>query len=462
MIGQRMLELFEKQSPVCVCVRGLLENLMRPERLDRIFEETAQRQYCRKLAFSTCADLMSQVVARIQPSMHAAYKADCDNIPVSVTAVYDKLNGLEPAVCERLIRDTAADMASLVDELGQHGDSLLTGREVRILDGNHLAGTDHRLKELRRLGAAALPGQSVPVLDPQRKLITDVVTCEDGHASERTLIAQALELVRAGQCWMADANFCTLVFLFGIVDRNAHFIVRHHGNLHGEAVGDSTACGRTDTGRVTEQTLRITQKKSGQIVRSRDIRRITIHRDEPTRKGATEVHILSNLPKSVSGRQIALAYRGRWKIETAFQEVTTTLRCEINTLGYPDAALLGFCIALLHYNVLSVAQAALAKAHRKDIGNRRLSMYALASELSGVWRGMTIAIEPAVWSDTFESLSLPALAKKLTSIASHADIERLTTHRWSPKRPQPKRISGNRGNHVSTQKILNKRKSKAT
>jgi len=462
MIGRRMLELFEKQSPVCVCVRGLLENLMRPERLDHIFEQTAQRQYCRSLTFSTCADLMSQVVARIQPSIHAAYKADSDSIPVSVTAVYDKLNGLEPAVCERLVHDTAADMAELVDELGHHGDQLLPGRELRILDGNHLAGTDHRLGELRRLGAAALPGQSVPVLDPQRKLITDVVTCEDGHASERTLIPQVLELVQSGQCWMADANFCTLAFLFGIVDHKAHFIVRHHGNLHGEPVGKDKACGRTDTGRVTEQTLRITQKKSGQIIRSRDVRRITIHRDEPTRKGATEVHILSNLPKSVSARQIALAYRQRWKIETAFQEVTTTLRCEINTLGYPDAALFGFCIALLHYNVMSVAQAALASAHRSQLGKRRLSMYALANEISGVWRGMSIAIDSAIWSEEFETLPLPALARKLSSIASHADIPRLTTHKWSPKRPQPKRISGNRGNHVSTQKLLNKRKSKAS
>jgi hypothetical protein len=40
------------------------------------------------------------------------------------------------------------------------------------------------------------------------------------------VIPQMLKLVQSGQCWMADANFCTLAFLFGIVDHKAHFIVR--------------------------------------------------------------------------------------------------------------------------------------------------------------------------------------------------------------------------------------------
>jgi IS4 transposase len=51
-------------------------------------------------------------------------------------------------------------------------------------------------------------------------------------------------------------------------------------------------------------------------------------------------------------------YRKRWKLETLFQVLTENLCCEINTLGYPKAALFTFCIALVAYNVLSAVKAA--------------------------------------------------------------------------------------------------------
>ena len=52
-------------------------------------------------------------------------------------------------------------------------------------------------------------------------------------------------------------------------------------------------------------------------------------------------------------------YRKRWTIETAFQELEATLDGEINTLGYPKAALFAFCVALVSYNLMSVIKAAL-------------------------------------------------------------------------------------------------------
>jgi len=39
------------------------------------------------------------------------------------------------------------------------------------------------------------------------------------------------------------------------------------------------------------------------------------------------------------------------------------LRCELNTLGYPDAALFGFCMAVVMYNALSTVIAALRVTH---------------------------------------------------------------------------------------------------
>jgi len=55
---------------------------------------------------------------------------------------------------------------------------------------------------------------------------------------------------------------------------------------------------------------------------------------------------------------VADIYRCRWKIETAFQKLEMYQKTEINTLAYPKAALFGFCIALVAFNIYAVVMAA--------------------------------------------------------------------------------------------------------
>jgi len=63
--------------------------------------------------------------------------------------------------------------------------------------------------------------------------------------------------------------------------------------------------------------------------------------------GMPKLHLLTNVPcKGARARVIADLYRRRWSIETAFQELEATLNGEVNTLGYPKAALFAFCLAL--------------------------------------------------------------------------------------------------------------------
>jgi hypothetical protein len=88
MLLSRVFEPFLKTRPVCVMARCALERLLDADRLNDLFEETAETQYTKELLFSTLVDLMSEVVLGKQPSVHAAYQSQADNIPVSVTAVY--------------------------------------------------------------------------------------------------------------------------------------------------------------------------------------------------------------------------------------------------------------------------------------------------------------------------------------------------------------------------------------
>ena len=215
----------------------------------------------------------------------------------------------------------------------------------------------------------ALPGQALVVLDPSLMLVTDVILCEDGHAQERSLLDQVLELVRAKDVWIDDRNFCTTSFLFGIARREAFFVVRQHAStLHWEFTGKKRACGRIETGKVFEQTVRLSNPDTGEILFAR---RITVALDKPTRDGDGEIHILTNLPKKVArAKTVADLYRKRWTIETAFQELEATLDGEINTLGYPKAALFAFCVALVSYNLMSVIKAALRRPRRRPSKRR--------------------------------------------------------------------------------------------
>jgi hypothetical protein len=186
---------FAQASPVSVLMRGLMEQVFRPERLDEIFARSAKVQYERELLFSSLVNLLSLVVCGIHPSVNAAYKAKALDLNVTRAALYQKLNGVEIGVSAALLRATARELGGLIGTMGGEQAPLLPGYEVRILDGNALAATEHRLQVLRDVAAAPLPGKSLVVLDPERRLAVDIFPCEDGHAQERRLFESVLSVV---------------------------------------------------------------------------------------------------------------------------------------------------------------------------------------------------------------------------------------------------------------------------
>ena len=140
---------------------------------------------------------MSQVVCGSHKSLHAAYQASAQEIGVSVTSVYNKLNGVEPETSASLVRYSADVVTPLVEALVGTLEPLLPGYRIKILDGNCLEATEHRIHELRGTAAGPLPGKSLVVLDPSLKLMVDVFPCEDGYTQERALLEQVLPTVQA-------------------------------------------------------------------------------------------------------------------------------------------------------------------------------------------------------------------------------------------------------------------------
>ncbi len=454
MVLDDIFERFARQSPVTVMARAALEHALSPRAIDALFEQTAQRQYTRTLLFSSVVGLMGAVVARVQPAVNAAYRARAETLGVSLKAVYDKLDRTEPGISAELVRHTARTLGPVITSMGGERAAWLPGYRIKVLDGNHLAGTQHRLKELRTVGAGALPGKALVVLDPQVMLVSDVFCCEDGHAQERSLLAQVLEAIRPGEVWIADRNFCTTDFLFGIDRRGGAFVIRQHGaTLFIEGMGERRACGRSETGAVFEQEMRLGDGDGGAMA----VRRITVELDTPTRDGETEVHILTNLPaEDADALTIADLYRRRWSVEAAFGELATCLNGEVETLGYPKAALFAFCVALVTYNMMSVVKAALRSVHGEE-AVEGLSFYYLADEVAGTHRGMMIAIPEEEWA-AFHGLTAAAFGAILLDLAAGVRLSAYRKQVRGPKRPQPKRESGAKVKHVSTARLLGKRK----
>ena len=151
-----------------------MEVVLAPSKLDELFEQTVQTGYTKELLFSNLVKMMSLVVCSVRQSIGSVYKGMSEEIGVSKTAVYDKLNRLEPNVSRALVKSTALELATLIHQLGSQQPELVPGYRVKILDGNALGATEHRLSVLRHTRAGPLPGKSLVVLDPQLGLAIDL------------------------------------------------------------------------------------------------------------------------------------------------------------------------------------------------------------------------------------------------------------------------------------------------
>jgi hypothetical protein len=145
--------------------------------LNALYDRSAVTQYTRSLLFSNVVGLMYLVVSRVQPSINAAYKDNADEIPVSITSVYNKLNGVDTQTSRALVRDTAAESGEAVHGFGGACTPWLEGYRVKVLDGNCIETTHHRLKPLRGLAAGAVPGKSLVIYDPQLEMAIDIFPC---------------------------------------------------------------------------------------------------------------------------------------------------------------------------------------------------------------------------------------------------------------------------------------------
>jgi len=442
-----------EKSPVTVMARLALQRALEPAWVDELFKREHGTQYQRELLFSTTVELMSLVAVGLRPSVHAAAR-DCPELSVSVQALYDKIKHTEPSLVRALVTGSAARLGDVLAPMIEDKPPMVPGYRLRIVDGSHLPATEKRLKPLRGLSGASLPGHSLVVYDPDLGMVVDLEPCEDAHTQERAVMSSLLERAMPGELWIADSAFSTRTILAEWEHRGCSFIVREHGSTpHPRALDEASYQGRVATGAVYEREVEFTDGTGNTVA----LRRIELHLAEPTQGGKTVIQLLTNLPRQrFSARAIARLYRHRWQIESLFQRLESVLHSEVKTLGHPRAALLAFGVAVLAYNVLTVLQAAVGAAHKEEIRDSgiELSPFHVAVQIRAHYAGMMIAISLAAWKQ-YDVMDAQQLSRLLLEIAVHAKPKAL---RKSPRGPKlPKKLPASATDprcHVSAARVL--------
>ena len=443
-----VFERFIQNRPVAVMVRVLLESFLNANKLDRWFDTVRHVQYTKEILFSSIVGLMLHVVCNIRPSVHSAYRHF--DIQASVVALYGKLQHLEPTTSQGLVRYIAGEAEAVISTMGGANPPLLPGYRVKFLDGNCIEATEHRLQVLRNTSAGPLPGKALVVFDPRLGLAVDVFPCEDGHAQERSLLSAVADTIEAGDLYVADRNFCVLEFLFAFAKKSAFFIVRQHGCTPYKQLTQLKFVGKSATGDIFEQTVAIPAPMGETL----EIRRVVVRLNKPTRNGDTQLILLTNLPQeTVDAVTVAELYRARWGIETAFQKLERHLNSEINILAYPKAALFGFCLALVAFNLYAVVMAALQATHPDQAIKETVSEYYIAQEIDAATDGMLIAIPEQEWTH-FTQVSSIELGIILLYIASCVDLKKYKKNPRGPKKPRTEKNQFKGHPHVSTAKLL--------
>ena len=250
---------------------------------------------------------------------------------------------------------------------------------------------------------------------------------------------------------IADRHYCIVAFLNEIAIKGSSFIIRQHVRLHGKLIGDRKMLGRSNTGVVYEQQMRLSSDEDALVVRG-----ITIELYELTQEGEAVMHILTNLPPRVCGKGIAEQY-DRWEVETGFYYVRMCFNGELASMGHPHAALFIYSLTVISYNILQVILAALFATHEQEEVNSISGLY-ISKEIANVIPGMLIALDDEYWEQRLSDGTRKA-ASLLKQIAKEIDLSRYRKSQRKPKdkrngKQKVKKKPNARHSHASTAKLL--------
>lgn len=452
-LGQ-LLKIVETEATPGLMAALVMEKVLSAPALDALADRSCSAQYTKKLLFSTCFELLFAVSCNTYPSLFSAVKFRKIPLHASLNALYGKVSRVEPSTCESLLSHVYSGCRTLLDPMKDVlFPSPLAGLEVRVWDGNHLPATQRRIRELRDVAAAPLPGFCLVMLDPQRGLLEELIAESDAHAGERTRLPEVATKSRKGVCNIFDRNFCVVSFLHTLESQQKLFLVRQHSQVECLEIDEEKQVADNDERTIWEQRVQIGAGEHAMIVR-----RIHIRVKEGTKRGEKDLYLLTNLPESFGAEAISAAYRWRWRIEVAFRWLESLFASEINTLSFPRAALFSFSVACCAFNVLSVVKAAIRGALGRPTAEQ-VSDYQLGLAMTRDFSPIVLAVAAALYQN-FAQKPVYLLVDELYRLARLLQLRHFTKAKAPKKKKPPTQKTRFLDTpHVSTQRVLTQSRS---
>jgi hypothetical protein len=445
-MSSKIFDRFVEKAPFAVMTRVLARDFI-GSNLNRIFDDNRELQYDYVTTFEAVAATVADVALNFSDNFNQAYKEHKEELEVSRQSFYSKTRGVEPTVSEAVVLHSAERAIEMQEALDFGAWELLPGYRCLSVDGNVLAKSDKRLKVLREVKGAPLPGKIVARFDLQRQVFDRAYVLLDGHSQESTCCDRIVDDLVPKDVIIADRHYCIVPFLSKIAEASGFFAIRQHGRLKGVLLGKRKRIGRISTGLAYEQEMQLSAADDAPTVR-----RITVELDKPTRDGDEVIHVLTNLPTEVSATVVAELYRHRWEEETAFNVLQMTLTCEHTGIGHPKAATFLFCMSVLAFNLRQTIFAALYATHDEEAVTET-SHFHVSKNVSDKTEGMLIAITEEEWDDLIPSATR-AIVSLLKKIASKIHLNEFRKSSRGPKKKKPHRSRNVASSHVSTAKLL--------
>lgn len=449
-----LLEVLETRYLPATMTAVITEHAFGAEALDTLFEKTAERQYTRKILFSTMVQVMLLIVTGKHQSVHQAFKRTTLAIGASIKALYDKLARVEPGVSEALVKHIGARCSSLIDAMsGARLPSPLGEIDLGILDGNHIASTEHRLLPTRGTKAGVLPATTVVMLDPQQMIVREIIGELDAYASEIAQSERLWNALKPGQCVLADRLYCTRKLIEGWMDRGVYVLLRESPHFVFDGAEERKLISESTEGQVYEQRV-----WWGAENKRRFVRRVEIVLNQPTVDGDRSIFLICTVPNHIAAPTLASTYRTRWTIEKMFAQLEKCFASEMPSLPRPSAALFVFSVGCCAWNVLSTLKASLRAAHPTVDVEDTVSVYQVTCAISQDWSAVELAaiiLHLSQW----KSASSADVARELLRLATRFSFKTYAKAKRGPKKP-PKPKTDYRGYpHLSTQRLLDQQKS---
>jgi hypothetical protein len=294
----------------------------------------------------------------------------------------------------------------------------------------------------------------VVLFDPALGMCVDAKADEDAYASEQLLAEPLFEAAQPKDVFVGDRHYCVTRLFLRLDDRKACFVIREHPpQLILQELDKARRIGRVETGAAFEQSVEVTDGKTGRRLK---LRRVIVKLDEPTEKGETEIRLLTNLPARVSAKKIARLYRERWSIERHFDFIKNHLHGQVESLGQPRASIFAMCLSMVAGNALAVVKQTLASIHGAE-EVEKLSGYYLADEIAGNYRAVSALLNPSELEALSEQ-SVKCFWNWCRTIARQIRMQAFYAHPRGPKHPPPKKASGKHRHHYSTHRLLEEQK----